>query len=323
MRIGCFAAAIAGCLACAGVHAQSFPSKPIRIIVPTSPGGLNDLLSRTLGQAVSEQVGQPIVVENRPGAGSMIGMAALAKSPPDGYTLAITTKEPLVYNPLLYKSLPYDADRDFSYVTHLVRTLGIIVANASAPGASFPEMIAYARANPGVLNWATWGAGSTPAIYLEWIKRQNGIDIAAIPYKGAGPSIAAIVAGQVHLTYTAIGLALPYTATGKLKALAITGSNHAAARPGVPNLAAYNSDPDFASGFAVYGPGGIPGTVMERLASEFRRALQTAPLQKIMAGTMEPVGSTPAEFAASIKADKANAALVFKALGIRPVDAPE
>ncbi len=308
---------------CANVLAQAFPSRPIRIIVPTSPGGLNVLLSRSLGQEVSQQVGQPVIVENRPGGGSMIGMAVLAKSPADGYTLAITTKEPLVYNPLLYNRLPFDADRDFSYVTHLVRTLGVIVANSSAPGNSFPEMIAYARANPGTLNWATWGAGSTPAIYLEWIKRQNQVDIAAIPYKGAGPSIAAIVAGQVHLTYTAIGLAMPYIPPGKLKALAITGSNRAPGLPGVPNLAAFNSDPDFASGFAVYAPAGTPGPVMERLATEFRKALQSPQLQKIMAGTMEPVGSTPAEFAASIKADKANAALVFKALGIRPADAPE
>ena len=315
---------LAACVLCAlGVRAQSFPSKPVRIIVPTSPGGLNDLLSRTLGQLVSESLGQPVVVENRPGGGSMIGMAALAKSPPDGYTVAITTKEPLVYNPLLYTRIPYDADKDFSYVTHLVRTLGVIVSNVSAPGNSFPEMIAYARANPGALNWATWGAGSTPAIYLEWIKRQNAVDIAAIPYKGAGPSIAAIVAGQVHLTYTAIGLAMPYIQTGKLKVLAVTGSNRARALPNVPNLEQFNSDPDFASGFAVYAPAGTPAPVLERLAAEFRKALYTPQLEKIMAGTMEPVGSTPAELAASIKADKANAARIFKALGIRPSDAPD
>ena len=133
VRLRC-AIAVVVSFACACTYAQSFPARPIKIIVPTSPGGLNDLLSRTLGQLVSEQVGQPVIVENRPGGGSMIGMAALAKSPPDGYTVAITTKEPLVYNPLLYKRLPYDADKDFSYVTHLVRTLGVIVANASAPG---------------------------------------------------------------------------------------------------------------------------------------------------------------------------------------------
>ncbi|OFZ97638.1 MAG: hypothetical protein A3H35_06890 [Betaproteobacteria bacterium RIFCSPLOWO2_02_FULL_62_17] len=302
---------------------QAFPSKPIRIIVPTSPGGLNDLLSRALAQQVGESVGQPVVVENRPGAGSMIGMVALAKSPPDGYTLAITTKEPLVYNPVLYSKLPYDADNDFSYVTHLVRTLGVIVANASAPGDTFPEMIAYAKANPGKLNWATWGPGSTPAIYLEWIKNKNGVDITAIPYKGAGPSIPAIVSGQVQLTYTGIGLVIPHVKSGKLKPLAITGAARSTALPNIQNLAQFNSDPDFASGFSVYAPARTPMPVMERLSAEFRKALGTSQLQQIMAGTMEAVASTPAEFAAHIREEKANAVTVFKTLGIKPTAAPE
>ena len=303
--------------------AQTFPAKPIKIIVPTSPGGLNDLLSRTLAQLISESVGQPVVVENRPGGGSMIGMAVLAKTPPDGYTVAITTQEPLVYNPLLYTRLPYDPENDFSYVSQLVRTLGVIIAHAGAPGNSFPEMIDYARAHPGTLNWATWGAGSTPAIYLEWIKRQNNVDIAAIPYKGAGPSIAAIVSGQVHLTYTGIGLALSHIQSGKLKALAITGSSRSSEIPNVLNLARYNSDPDFASGFGAYAPARTPMPILERLSQEFHKALFMPQSQKIMVGSMEPVGSTPSEFAATITADRANAAAVFKVLGIRPTAAPE
>ena len=307
----------------AALFAQDFPARPIKIIVPTSPGGLNDLLSRTLGQSLSQSVGQAVVVENRPGGGSMIGMAALAKAAPDGYTLAITTKEPLVYNPLLYTRLPFDPEKDFSFVTHLVRTIGVIVANAQAPGSSFPEMVSHARAHAGELNWATWGSGSTPAIYLEWIKRQNSIDIAGIPYKGAGPALSAIVTGQVHLTYTAIGLALPFIHSGKLKALAVTGASRSGELPGVQNLAQFNSDPDFASGFGVYAPAKVPPAILERLALEFRKALATPQLQKIMAGTMEPVGSTPAEFAASIAADKANAVAVFRALGIRASEAPE
>ena len=304
-------------------QAQGYPSKPIKIIVPTSPGGLNDLLSRNLAQHVAESLGQPVVVENRPGGGSMIGMVALAKSPPDGYTLAITTKEPLVYNPFLYSKLPYDAENDFAYVTHLVRTLGIIVANAAAPGNTFPEMIAYAKANPGKLNWATWGPGSSPAIYLEWIKHKNGVDITAIPYKGAGPSVPAIVTGQVQLTYTGIGLVVPHVQSGKLRALAITGASRASVLPNVPNLAQFNSDPDFASGFSVYAPAKTPLAILERLSAEFRKALATPQLQQIMAGTMEPVGSTPTEFAQHLREEKANAAMVFKTLGIRPTAVPD
>jgi len=303
--------------------AQSFPVKPIRFIVPTSPGGLNDVIARALGQQISDSVGQPVLVENRPGAGSMIGMLALAKSPPDGYTVAITTAEALVYNPLLYTKLPYDPENDFSYVSQLVRNLGVIVANPAAPGNTFPEIIAYAKANPGALNWATWGPGSTPAIYLEWIRRQNDVDIAAIPYKGVGPSIPAIVSGQVQLAFMGIGSAVPLIQSGKLKALAITGANRASALPNVPNLAQYNSDPDFVSDFSAYAPARTPGAILERLSAEFAKALQTPQLQKVMAGTMVPVGSTPAEFAATLKAKKVAAARLFKALDIRPKDAPQ
>jgi tripartite-type tricarboxylate transporter receptor subunit TctC len=253
----------------------------------------------------------------------MIGMQVLAKSPPDGYTLCITTKEPLVYNPFLYSKLPFDPERDFSYVTHLVRTLGIIVAHAAAPGNTFPEMIAYAKANPGKLNWATWGPGSTPAIYLEWIRNKNGVDITAIPYKGAGPSVPAIMAGEVHLTYTGIGLVIPHVQSGKLKALAITNATRSAALPNAVPLSNFNSDPNFASGFSVYAPAKVPMPILDRLSVEFRKALDTPRLREIMAGTMEPVGSSPAEFEAHLKEEKDNARMVFKTLGIRPTAVPD
>ncbi len=315
---------IFGCLVGSmSILAQSYPAKPIRIIVPTSPGGLNDLLSRTLGKHIAESLGQAVLVDNRPGGGAMIGMSALAKSAPDGYTVAIATSEPLVYNPLLYVKLPYDADNDFSYVTQLVKTLGVIVANGAAPFNSFPEMIAHAKAKPGTLNWATWGAASTPAVYLEWVKHQNGVNIAAIPYKGAGPSLPAIVSGEVQLTYSGIGLILPYTPSGKLKALAITGAASASALPGVPPLAQFNSDPDIPSGFSVYAPARTPAPILDRLSTEFRNALKTPAAQKVMEGSMVPVANTPAEFAAAIKVFKANAARVFKTLGIKPTDAPQ
>ena len=314
-------AALLGLASHAG--AQAFPSKPIRVIVPTSPGGLTDLIARALATPVSKSVGQPVVVENRPGAGSIIGMTVLAKSPPDGYTVAITSSEPLVNNPLLYTRLPYDAENDFSYVTLLVRTLNVIVAHPDAPGKTFPDLIAYAKANPGKLNWATWGPGSTPALYLEWINRQNGVNIAAIPYKGAGPSIPAIVSGEVHVTFTGIGLALPHIRAGKLRALAITGAPRATALPDVPNLGTFDSDPDFNTGFGMYAPARTPAPIRERLASEFSRALDTPEVKKVMADSMDPVGSTPAEFEAGIRQARITHARVFKALGMKAKDAPE
>ena len=204
---------------------QTFPSKPIRIIVSTSPGGLTDLISRNSGQSVTESTGQPVVVEYRPGAGTLIGFQACAKAPPDGYTVCVTTPESIVYNPLLYAKLPYDPENDFVAVTNLATGVGgVIVAHPSTPGNNFAEMIAHAKANPGALNYATWGSGSVPGIFLGWINYANGVSITPVPYKGAGPSLPAIVAGQVHLTYSAIGLVAPHVKAGKLKLLAVAGT---------------------------------------------------------------------------------------------------
>ena len=303
--------------------AQSFPAKPLKIIVTLAAGAQTDRLARALAQEISQSVGQPVVVENKPGAGSIIGMLALAKSPPDGHTVVITTAEPLIYNPLLYKRLPYDADNDFSYVTQLTRNLGVIVANRDVPGNTFPEVIAYARANPGKLNWATWGPGSTPAIYLEWIKKQNGVDIAAIPYKGTAPTLPAILSGEIGLTYLAIGTAAPLVQSGKLKPLAITGANNSAVLPNVRSLSEYKSDPYLTSEFHVYAPAKTPNATLERLSTEFSKALRTPLLEKLMANTMLPVGSSPAEFGASLKTKKVEAAKLFQALQIRPADAPQ
>jgi tripartite-type tricarboxylate transporter receptor subunit TctC len=303
--------------------AQAFPSKPIRIISPTSPGGLNDALSRLLAAQIAESVGHPVVVENRAGGGSMIGMSALAKSPPDGYTVAVTTPEALIYNPLLYTKLPYDADNDFSYVTQLTRNFGLIVASAGAPGDTFAEIISHAKQHPGVLNWATWGPGSTPAIYLEWAKRQNRVDIVAIPYKGVGPTIPALAAGQVHVAYLGLASALPLIRAGKVKALAITGSRSSPALPGVLGLAQYNSDPGIVSEFGAYAPARTPAAVLDRLSTEFAKALKTPALRKFMGDGMAGVGNTPAEFSAASRAKKQDAITLFRALAIRPSEAPE
>src|SRR3954466_16428789 len=244
-------------------QAQQFPSKPIRIISTTSPGGVNDTICRAYASVIAQAVGQNVVVENRPGGGSIIGMQALAASAPDGYTVAITTTEPLVYNPLLYTKLPYDADRDFIPVSQLSQggAGGIIIGSANLPAGNFREVIAYAKANPGKLNFATWGAGSIPAIYAAWINRQNGVDIQPIAYKGAVPSIASLLAGDVQLTYQSLGFVLPNIRAGKLKAIAIAGEKRSPLLPDVAALGEVNSDPGIESKFGVYAPGKTPGEI--------------------------------------------------------------
>jgi tripartite-type tricarboxylate transporter receptor subunit TctC len=308
----------------AGVLAQGFPSKPIRIIVSTSPGGLTDLISRTSGNLVSESVGQPVVVEYRPGAGTLIGFQACEKAPPDGYTVCVTTAESLTYNPLLFAKLPYDAENGFVPVAILAHGVGgVIVAHASAPANTFPELIAYARANPGTLNFATWGAGSVPGIYLSWINHANGVNITPVPYKGAGAAMPAIVAGQVHVTYTAIGLAAAHIKAGKLKLLAVAGMKRSPFVPDTPSMAEFNSDPGMNSYFAMFAPAKTPGPVVARLNAEFVKAMHSPKAADLMqAQALVPERMGPAEFAAFLKEDKATAARIFKAVGIRPSDAP-
>jgi tripartite-type tricarboxylate transporter receptor subunit TctC len=304
--------------------AQAWPTKPVRLIVPTSPGGLNDLLSRSIAQVVSEANGQPVLVENRPSAGSIVGMEACARAAPDGHTVCVTTSEPLVLNPLLFTRLPYDPDNDFALVTQLAFTFGVVVATGSLPASTFPEVIALAKAKPGTLNWATWGAASPPAVYLDWINRANGVSITPIPYKGAGPSVPAIVSGEVQLTYTGIGLVTSHIKSGKVKALAVIGTRRLPFLPGVPAIAEFNSDPGLSSYFAMYTQAKVPPPVVERISAEFAKAMRTQKLQDIMqAQAMEAVGNTPAEFAKFHAADRANAARIYKTLGIKPSDAPK
>lgn len=303
--------------------AQAYPSKPIRFVVTLAAGAQTDRLARALGQEMSESMKQPIVVENKPGGGSIVGMLDVARSAADGHSVVITTAEPLIYNPLLYKKLPYDADNDFSYVTQLTRNLGSIVVNKDVPANNFAELVAYAKANPGKLNWGTWGAGSTPALYLDYIKWRNGLDIAAIPYKGTAPTLPAILSGEIQLTYLAIGTATPLVKAGKVKALAITGSNESTALPGIRSLAEYKSDPNLVSEFHVYGPAKVPVPILDRLAAEFAKAMRTPLLEKLMENTMLPVVSTPTEFAAAMKAKRAEAAKLFQVLNFKPSDAPQ
>ena len=198
-----------------------FPAKSIRIIASTSPGGLTDLLARNLGRLMSESLGQQVVVENRPGAGTLIGMTACARAPADGYTLCLTDNQSLVFNPLLFSKLPYDPKGDFVPIGGVVRTPNdVIVASPTLPANNLAEVLALARAKPGTVSFATWGPGSLPAIYYAWITRQAGVQMMAVPYKGAGPSFLAVISGEVNLAYSSLAIAKPAAEAGKVKLIA-------------------------------------------------------------------------------------------------------
>ena len=304
--------------------AQSFPSKPIHVVVPFAPGGVVDLLARVLGAQISESTGQPVIVDDRPGASSIIGMETCAKAAPDGHTVCITVPDSLSYNPHLFAKLPYDAENDFAPVTNLAFTNNLLVANSKAPFNTYKEMTAYAKANPRALNWGTWGAGSLPDVYLRWVAKQAGVNITAVPYKGAGiAAFRAVYAGEVHITYMGFGTAMPQIKAGLIKPLVTLGDRRTRFMPDLPTLAEEGGDPALPSYFGLFAPGRTPKPFVDRLNEQFAKAARTPLAQKFYSErTMEPVLNSAAEFAAFVKADRANAGRVLRSLGVRPSAAP-
>ena len=304
--------------------AQNFPTKPIQIIVPFSPGGVVDLLARVLGAQISESTGQPVIVNDRPGASSILGMDACAKAAPDGHTACITVPDSLSYNPHLFAKLPYDAETDFAPITNLGFTNNLLVAHSKVPFNTYKEMIAYAKANPGALNWGTWGAGSLPDVYLRWVAKQAGIKITAVPYKGAGiAAFRAVYAGEVDVTYMGFGTAMPQIKGGLIKPIVTLGNKRVRFMPDLPTLAEEGGDPNLPSYFGLFAPGKTPKPIVDRLNQEFVKAARTPLGQKFYAErTMEPVLNSAAEFAEFVKADRTNAGRVLRSLGVRPSAAP-
>ena len=305
--------------------AQSYPVKPIRVIVPYPAGGVVDALMRSVGQQVSESIGQPVVVDNKPGANTIIALEACAKAAPDGYTLCASSGDGMSHNPSLYPSLPYDADRDFAPVTQLVWVNGLIVANAKVPFDTVKDMIAYAKANPGVVNFASFGVGSIPQFYLEWFKKQGGVDIVHVPYKGSAQIIPALLSGEVHATFIAMGIVLPMIQAGKLKPLAVTNPQRSPYLPNATTLAEQGIDPQLRNWFGVFAPARMPRPIIERLNAEFVKAMRNPRFQEqfLKAQAFDAVGNTPEEFAEFLKLDRANAKQVVKMTGIHLEHAKE
>jgi tripartite-type tricarboxylate transporter receptor subunit TctC len=324
MKAITFAVAIvATCCATVASAQSSFPSKPIRIIVPFAAGGLVDILSRTVGAAVTDSVGQPVVVETRPGGSSIIGMTACAKAPPDGYTLCFTVADSLSYNPHVFSDLPYNAETDFAPVINLAWSNNLLVANAKAPYNSYKEMIAYAKQKPGAINWATWGPASLPDLYLQYITRQAGVEIAAIPYKGAGQANPAVLSGEADVTYMGFGVATPFIKAGKIKPIVTIGDRRSSFMPSLPTLADEGGDPGLRGYFGAFTAGRTPRPIVERLNAELTKAIKTPKVQELYRNsTLEFQDNTPEEFAAFMKRDRENAGKVFRSMGVKPAAAP-
>ncbi len=290
----------------AAVLAQSYPTKPIRLIVPFAPGGAIDVVARLVGGKVSEGLGQTIVVENRPGASGTIGADVVAKAPPDGHTI-LQNSNGQALAVALYSTLPFDSMNDFVPVTEVVRTQSVVVIHPRLPVTTLKELVAYAKANPGKLDYGVTGLANSSNLNMEMMKRAAGIDIQAIPYKGDAPLNADLIAGQIQLASVPLATAKPLIDTGQLRALAVIGPTRSAILPGVPTAAEA-----LPPGFGLAGwqgwfvPAKTPRAVVARLQTEVAKALK-AP--DVIAGIgrlgNDPVGSTPEEFGQTFRNDVA------------------
>jgi tripartite-type tricarboxylate transporter receptor subunit TctC len=304
--------------------AQTYPNGPIHIIVPYSTGGLADALARATGTIVSESLGVPVVVEDRPGASSIIGMDTCAKAKPDGQTLCLTVADSLSYNPQLFAKLPYDPDTSFTPVIRLAWTNNLLVANAKAPFNNYKEMIAYAKANPGKLNWGTWGPATLPDLYLRWIASHAGVDITGIPYGGAGKGNLAVYSGEVDITYMGFGVAGPQIKAGRIKPLVAVGDKRSPLMPELSSLGEEGGDPGLQGYFGLFAPGGTPTPIVDRLNAEFAKAIASEKVQEFYkASTLVWEPNTPGQFATFAKGDREAAAKVFKSIGVTPQAAPQ
>jgi len=302
-----------------GVSAQPYPTKPIRIVVPFPAGGTTDVLARAAAQKLAETLGQPAVVDNRPGAGGNIGAELVAKSAPDGYTLLMGTVGTHAINPGLYPKLPYDHVKDFAPVILVAGVPNVLVINPALPVNSVPELIAYAKANPGKLNFASSGNGTSIHLSAELFKTMAGVQMTHVPYKGSAPALQDLVGGQVQLMFDNLPSSLALIKGGKLKALAVTSGARAAALPDVPTLAE-SGLPGFeaSSWFGLLAPTGTPSSVIAKLNGEIAKWLATPEAkEKLLAQGANAAGGTAEEFAQFIAAETAKWQKVVKESGAK------
>jgi tripartite-type tricarboxylate transporter receptor subunit TctC len=310
--------AIAGFAALA--HAQTtYPAKPIRLVVPFPAGGTTDILARAVAQKLTESMGQPVVVDNRAGAGGNIGADLVAKSPPDGYTLLMGTVGTHAINASLYAKMPYDHVRDFAPVILVAGVPNVLVVTPGLPVKSVQELIAYGKANPGKLNFASSGNGTSIHLSAELFKTMTGVQMAHVPYKGSAPALVDLAGGQVQLMFDNLPSALALIKGGKLKALAVTSLQRSAALPDVPTVAE-SGLPGFeaSSWFGLLAPAGTPKDIIAKLNSEVAKWLATPEAkEKLAAQGAIPAGLPPEEFARHIATETVKWQKVVKDSGAK------
>jgi tripartite-type tricarboxylate transporter receptor subunit TctC len=301
-------------------HAQNYPTKPVRIVVPFAPGGGGDLVARTVAVKLTESLGQPVVVDNRAGAAGSIGAEIAARSPPDGHTLLLGSNGPLAINPSLYAKLPYDAARDFAPVSLVTIMPFVLVVHPALPVRSVKELIALARSRPGELNYGSPGNGSSTHLANELLKSMTGMKIAHVPYKGVAPAATDLISGQIQMMSGDLSTLVPHIRSGRMRALAVTSSRRSAMLPDTPTVAESGVPGYEASGwFGVLVPAGTPPYIVQRLNSAMLKGLAAADARERLAafgGEVAP--GTPEQLATHIRTEGAKWGKLIRALGLKP-----
>ena len=290
--------------AVATAQAQTYPTKPVKLVLPYAPGGIIDYVGRTLAQKLTETIGQPVVAENRPGAGGIVGTDTVARSAPDGYTLVLMDPA-IVINPTLQADVPYDLFKNLQTVSIVSSSPEVLVVSPKLPVNSFAELVAYGKANPGALNFASAGIGTTPHLAGEMFKLRTGIDATHIPYKGIGASYTDMMSGKVQMAFSSIAGALPFTSDNRVKALATTGTKRSSVYPDLPTVAEAGL-PGFEVDLwlGIFAPASLPAPVLARLNGDLQAALQATDLKASLAKVgVEPRGTTPDEGAQFLRAE--------------------
>ncbi|WP_332750038.1 Bug family tripartite tricarboxylate transporter substrate binding protein [Hydrogenophaga sp.] len=301
--------------ASAASQAQTWPERPVRLVVPFPAGGATDAIARVIAQRVSRDIGQQVIVDNKAGAGGTIGSAEAAKAAADGYTLLLTTSSTHAISPHLMPRLPYDAIKDFTPIAHLADAASVLLVTPSLPVKTVAELIDYAKKHPGQLNYASSGNGTIVHLTTEAFKAQAGVFITHVPYKGTGPAISDVIAGSVQVLIDAIPSGMPHVKSGRLRALAVTGDKRSALAPELPTLAEAGL-PGFSSvtWYGLYAPRGMKPELVGRVHDAFEKAAHAPEVVESLAklgGESAPLG-TPAQFAAMVSADSQRWARIIR-----------
>jgi tripartite-type tricarboxylate transporter receptor subunit TctC len=299
--------------------ASDYPTKPVRLVVPFAPGGGTDITARAVAQKLTEALGKPFVVDNRGGAGGVIGAELVAKSTPDGYTLVLGSPGPLTINPNLQSKMPYDSLKDFAPISLMTVSPFMLVLHPSVPASNVKELIALAKAKPDALNFGTGGNGSVAHFSAEQFKALAGVRMTHVPYKGSAPSVLDLLSGRLQLVFENLPVVLPHIRAGKLKALAVGSSKRSVLVPEYPTIAEAGV-PGYESttAFGVLAPAKTPRAIVERLSREIAAAIKAPDLKEGLAARgFEPVGSTPEEYAAHLRDELKRYAHIVKVANIR------